>query len=236
MSHNRNGMDITSWIQAMFCRTLRWVTDCHITSVEHWKYARGIGHEFLIIAFDNTNYFRYIKLERSAKRSRSLSDFTESMLSMGAAVESNDIISISITPFDTTNCFTVHTVDFTHTSTPLTIADLVAVLNAVREKAPKYRLYKHMCYWFARAVFEGLAYICHGHTSNGERPQARGRFLRLVKLSSTIASPDHCSVPGCTHRRRLQGGSVPHHVERFRARLDHYQHEFVEAERPAPDI
>ena len=232
MSHSKDNIDIPLWTNAMAMHPLASLTECSITSVEHWKHARNLGHEFLIISFRNDDYERYIKLERGAKRSGSLSDFTESILSMGGPVDPNDLIAISVAPFDTTACFTVKVLDFSH-GIPPNIADLASVLNAVRDKAPKYRLYKHMCYWYARAVFEGLAYLCHGHTLDGEKPGYRGRFCRLIDLSCDVTSPDNCNAQGCPGQDMKQQGNIQSHVLEFRRHLIQHQRQFYDAERAA---
>ena len=167
-------------------------------------------------------YTRFIKIERGVKRSNYLASFTASLLTSGGEADPLDIITISPTAFSTEGSYLLSSLEFEETLP--TVAHLAAVLKAVHVKAPKYTLYSSMCYWFARATFEGLGYLCHGHVLREKEALYRGRFLRFLKVGRTAVSLDtHKELRcfKCLLSRDVDKQSFA--VEEFRKRLKFWQ-------------
>ena len=237
MSYTIDKIEIHTWLEAMRRQPLSRLQQYKITHVEHRKSSRGFAHEYLIIAFHNPDpfqrYKRYAKLERGVKHNDSFSNSTPSLLTSGAAVDPCDIISISHSreSFHAANSYSVFVMDFSNPISlvaPPTIADLAAVLIAVQRMAPMYELYNHMCYWFARAVFEGLAFLCDGRIEDGERPWARGRFLRIFRVSGTAVAPEgRDKMKEGKTKGRSKNKMIPSHVQAFRDCLRQCQRDFA---------
>lgn len=225
----------------MSTHSLRRLLQTRINHVEHHKSTHGIGHEFLLITFEYQGqaegkvYTRHIRIERSVSYSASLSSFTSSVLTLGIGRTATDLISISPSPFDTSSSYLLYSLEFSTCSRTLTIADLASVLIGVQDMAPKYKLYNHMCYWFSRAVFEGLSFVCHAHAVPRERAWLRGRFLYVFNVAGSASVFDSYDSPHCitcTRYRAPIPSSLSNKVFYFRQYLQVCLCDFYRQERP----
>lgn len=137
---------------------------------------RAAEHEYIlltVITVDNGPHLRYVRIDR--RPSKRLD--TPIILFLGMGVIANDTISMSTTPFDATQTYSLYNMNFDTTEAQCpNMLDLIPILTIVPSLAPRYHLYTSCCYWFSRMVFESLAHITRGKVLPADRPQYRGKF------------------------------------------------------------
>jgi len=148
----------------------------HISFIEHRKSMRAAEHEYIlltVIYHDNGPHIRYVRIDRRPFKRID----TRIILFLGMGVVANDTISMSTTPFDATQTYSLYNINFDINEVQCpNMLDLITILTIVPSLAPRYHLYTSCCYWFSRMVFESLAHISRGKVLPADRPQYRGRF------------------------------------------------------------
>ena len=100
----------------------------------------------------------------------------------GRESAADDRVSISSIPFGVNQSHSLYRMRFADNRGP-NILNFAVMLETITALAPHYHLLTSSCYWFARAVFDGLAHVCNGEVSEGRKAHKRGRFAGVVVVS-----------------------------------------------------
>jgi len=167
---------VPSWVQTIRHRYSTDLLNCRIISAEHRKNSGGAEHEYILLTMkcycNSDNFTRYIRIDRSFRHNPSTVLRHYKTLLRGNALPADDTIIIDPTPFPT-GSYSLYKVEF---ALAPNILDLAALLDAVSSLAPNYDLYRFMCYWHSRILFESLVQAFQGTVEAGEKPEQRGRI------------------------------------------------------------
>jgi len=158
--------------------------DCRVVALEHRKNRGGSEHEYVLLKLRYTglekSHLRFARIDRSFQRNTSRVVQHYRTLLRGRPLAADDVIIVTPTPLRT-DSVSLYEAYFDHDHAP-SIFDLALVLNAISSLSPDYDLWKEMCYWHARMVFEGLTRTFDGHIEEGAEPSKRGKFAGFLTL------------------------------------------------------
>jgi len=160
------------------------ILDCRVVALEHRKNRGGSEHEYILLKLRYTGlqkrHVRFIRIDRSFHRNTSRVVQQYTALLRGRPLAADDVIIITPTAIRT-GSISLYEAYFDHDHAP-SIVDLAIVLDAISFLSPDYDLWKEMCYWHARMVFEGLTRTFDGRVEEGAEPNKRGKFAGFLTL------------------------------------------------------
>jgi len=178
------GDNVPRWISSIRHHDAALLLKCRITAMEHRKNEDKSRHEYILLTMQYQGFYRtharYIRLDRSFDHNPSLVLNHYRTLIRGGTILADDTIIISDQLY-LDGSYPLHEVRFDHSRAP-TILHLAALLEAITALAPNYHIYKYMCYWHSRMVFDSLTHLFPHYAYEREKAQMRGRFRWSVPV------------------------------------------------------